>query len=1092
VALAWVVATVWITLSAPSVRELGTADQTAFVPASAPSGQADALLRTAFPDDPTRDPAVIVLARDGGLTASDHQYIATLAEFLRSRASAPYIKSVQTAASAPELAPVLRSADGAAELIIVSIKAQIFTVSSERTVSFLRDHVDATGPPGLQIKVTGLAALGADQAAATVDAFDKTALATIILVLLILIAVYRSVIAPLVSLTTIGCAFLVARGLAGYLAEAGLGVHSLAETFMIVMAFGAGTDYAMFVLSRYREESRSAEGSGTDSRLVTAVSAVSPTVIASAATVTVGFIAFLAGELGIIHSFGPVLGLAVAVTGLASLTLTPALMRLAGPALFWPSRPNVDRADRSEQRWRRVAELVGRRPVAVLLVSVAVLAIPAAAASQTKTSFDLPAELPADAGARQGFDVLAEHYPPGALAPAFVVVSAEKSLLAGDRLAAIDRLTDRLRAVPGVAEVRSVTQPAGAPLTTKTLAEFTGGTTDLRALGINPNHTDVGPLIGALSSPQGLRLSGGLLRQYPKFTDRLDYFLSSDRRTTRIVVAFDHSPYARDVLTSIRGLDEVTARALAGSEVTDARIAIGGPSAYFADIDTLINGDLKTVGALVIALIMIVLALLVRSIVAPLYLLFSVLLSMLAAIGVTTLVFQGLLGQPGLAFYLPILLFVMLIALGSDYNIFIVGRIREELDAGRTVRDATTHALVSTGPTITAAGLVLAGTFAALLITPLPSVRQIGFGVAVGVLIDTFVVRTLMVPAATVLLGRYAFWPSTGLTRTGFRPRLAIAGSAAGLLAVAIALPGFAFAVRDDLGIVQVPTDRASTTAAPATPATAGGPGQATPAPITTKPHSKPSGSPKSPAEHNHSQATATPKSGSTQTAPGASAPGSITSPVEGRWTYRVEGQRKVGTAGSEQPFAEDADAVVARTGGTEDRPEFSVHTETSFATTDETRRYGSGSVDALNLKASALGLSYGGTFDTPQQLIRTPIRVGDTWTSQWTAGGTRGETTSTVTGARSVTVEGQRLTCYLVQRHTTMSGDISGTQDQRTCWAPALGMPAIDEQELHGTYQGVSFHASALMTLTKPPAGPPNAAEVIGRANLSSREPVG
>ncbi len=814
VALIWVVGAVWITLSAPSVRELGTADQTAFVPASAPSGQADALLRSAFPDDPTRDPAVIVLGRDGGLQPTDRAYIGELAQFLGSPAAATHVKGVQSAASNPELSPVLRSPDGAAELIIVSIHAQIFSVSSERTVTFLRDHVAATAPPGLQVEVTGLAALGADQATATVEAFDKTAVATIVLVLLILVVVYRSAVAPLISLVTIGCAFLVARGLAGYAAQGGLEVHSLAETFMIVMAFGAGTDYAMFVLSRYREEARADDEASDESRLVRATSAVSPTVVASAATVTVGFLAFLAGQLGIIHSFGPVLGVAVAVTGLASLTLTPALIRLAGRAVFWPTGPNPTRTDRMEARWRSVADLVGRRPVAVLLVSVAVLALPAAAATQTKTSFDIPAELPADAEARQGFELLAAHYPPGALAPAFVVISADQSLLDRDRLTAIDRLTDRLRTVPGVAEVRSVTQPAGAPLTNQSLAEFTGGETDLTALGIDPNRTDVGPLLGALSSPEGLRISGALLRQYPDFRERLGYFLGTDDRTTRIVVAFDSSPYAQDVLNAVRDLDNVAADALAGSEVTDARIAIGGPSAYFADIDTLINGDLRTVGALVIALIMIILALLVRSVVAPLYLLFSVLLSMFAALGITTLVFQGMLGHEGLAFYLPILLFVMLIALGSDYNIFIVGRIREELDAGHTVREATTRALVSTGPTITAAGFVLAGTFAALLITPLPSVRQIGFGVAVGVLIDTFIVRSLLVPAATVLLGRYAFWPSTGLARTGTRPRLAIAGSMAGLLALAVALPGLAFAVREDLGVVQVPTRTGAATAA--------------------------------------------------------------------------------------------------------------------------------------------------------------------------------------------------------------------------------------------------------------------------------------
>ncbi len=182
---------------------------------------------------------------------------------------------------------------------------------------------------------------------------------------------------------------------------------------------------------------------------------------------------------------------------------------------------------------------------------------------------------------------------------------------------------------------------------------------------------------------------------------------------------------------------------------------------------------------------------------------------------------------------------------------------------------------------------------------------------------------------------------------------------------------------------------------------------------------------------------------------------------------------------------------MVTRTGGTPDRPEFALHTETSFATTDETRRYGSGSVDALSLKANALGLAYGGTFDPPQQLIRLPVRVGESWTSRWTAGGTRGETASTVTGTRSITIAGQRLDCYVVERTTTMSGDVTGTQRQRTCWLPTLGMPAVDEQELQGTYQGITFKARATMTLAEPPAGTPERQVQKVRPDLASRETV-
>ncbi|WP_028984424.1 MMPL family transporter, partial [Sporichthya polymorpha] len=615
-------------------------------------------------------------------------------------------------------------------------------------------------------------------------------------------------------------------------------------------------------------------------------------------------------------------------------------------------------------------------------------------------------------------------------------------------------------------------------LTTESLQEFTGGTTDPRALGIDPNRTDVGPLLAALSSPGGLRITADLLRDYPGLGKRLSYFLGDQGRTTRVVVAFDSSPYAASVLSTTREMDSVAATALAESDLGGARVAVGGPSAYFSDIQTLANADVRTVGALVLGIILAVLAALVRSVIAPLYLLASAALSMLAALGITTLVFQGILGHAGVAFYLPIFLFVMLIALGSDYNIFIVGRIREELDAGHTVREATVKALVSTGPTITAAGFVLAGTFAALLITPLPSIRQIGFGVAVGILIDTFVVRTLVVPAATILLGRYAFWPSTGRAPAA-RPRIAVASAVASFLALAVALPGLAFAARDRLAIVEVPAQAtAPANAASATVAAPTAPPAKTSQPAAPAPVAEAEPSPSlSPRNARTQQPKRSKKASTPPMAPPmtpASDALSVAAPTEGRWTYQVKGTRTVGAAGTAQPFAEDADSIVTRTGGTATAPEFRVTTKTSFASAEEQRRYHRSSVDALSQRVSALGMAYGGTFDTPQQLVRTPLRVGDSWTSQWRAEDTRGTTTSTVTGTRTVSVAGSRLLCYIIERTTTMKGDLTGTQSQRTCWAPLTGMPAVDEQQVRGTYQGVQFEAEVSMILR---ATPPNSA---------------
>jgi RND superfamily putative drug exporter len=170
--------------------------------------------------------------------------------------------------------------------------------------------------------------------------------------------------------------------------------------------------------------------------------------------------------------------------------------------------------------------------------------------------------------------------------------------------------------------------------------------------------------------------------------------------------------------------------------------------------------DFKVLFVVLIAAIFVVLALLLRSLVAPIYLLATVVLSYAATMGIAVIVFQGILDQPGITFWLAPFLFVVLVALGADYNIFIMSRIREEADAGHSVAEATERGLVLTGRIITSAGLILAGTFAALMVAPLPNLRQIGFGVTVGILIDTFIVRSLLVPSATVLLHRWAFWPS--------------------------------------------------------------------------------------------------------------------------------------------------------------------------------------------------------------------------------------------------------------------------------------------------------------------------------------------
>jgi hypothetical protein len=191
---------------------------------------------------------------------------------------------------------------------------------------------------------------------------------------------------------------------------------------------------------------------------------------------------------------------------------------------------------------------------------------------------------------------------------------------------------------------------------------------------------------------------------------------------------------------------------------------------------------------------------------------------------------------------------------------------------------------------------------------------------------------------------------------------------------------------------------------------------------------------------------------------------------VTGDWRYHVEGTRRIGLAGSTQPFNEDATTQVTRVGGDDQAPELRLLTQSSSGTFDERRRYGPAAVDLLSLQVTSAGLSYGGTFTPPQVLLRWPVRIGDRWTSNWTTGDTQGTTTATVTGERTVNVAGQPMRCWEVDRNTNVTGAIEGTQRQRSCWVPDLGMIADDHQTFSGTYKGVRFEGEARFSLTGRP----------------------
>lgn len=256
-----------------------------------------------------------------------------------------------------------------------------------------------------------------------------------------------------------------------------------------------------------------------------------------------------------------------------------------------------------------------------------------------------------------------------------------------------------------------------------------------------------------------LGLTPGLVEAVPGLRERLAFFLSRDERTTRLYVTLEHEPYAEEALVAVRSIREQAAIALNGTPLEGRAVLVAGGAAFFDDIRSISSADTPLLMTSVLGGIFLVLVLLLRSIVAPVYLVATVMLSFLTTLGLTTLVFEGILGHEGLPWWLPPFLFVMLVALGADYNIFLMSRIREEAGS-HTTAAATARGLALTGHVITSAGLILAGTFAALMAAPLRSLQAFGFAVTAGILMDTFIVRSLLVPALSTLLGRHNWWPS--------------------------------------------------------------------------------------------------------------------------------------------------------------------------------------------------------------------------------------------------------------------------------------------------------------------------------------------
>ncbi len=780
----WVTLALWLAVAgalaatAPQLSKLYDNKATTSI-GNPESVQAQNLLNQAFPKN-TGIPAIIVLNDANGLTSSDQQtadHIAcwllsadqraatkACAAFTYAQARPDQLGPVVAVTNIPQAKSQLVSGDGTTETIIASIDLPSSdSLGIQNVIKQMRAYTDTFASSSLQVKVTGPGGILADLVDVFASTDIKLLLTTVALVLVLLLVIYRSPLLAALPLISVGWALLIINGILGFVAQAHLfPVGQQSTAIMDVLLFGAGTDYTIFIVARLREELQ--HNPDRNAALRATMHGVGEAITSSAGTVILGLLTLVLATLGLYSALGLVLAIAVAVMLLAGLTLVPAILSLLGRAAFWPFIPRLLTAEQLAQEesqhgrgfWATIAGFVTRRPAVAVVGSLIVLGAFAAGNIGIGADFNSLTDLRDATPSTEGYHILAQHFAPGTLAPFDVVIHLKNGGNAYQHLVALDQIDQAVANVHYVAQVTGPTRPDGNPpaIDPATLQQDFAQLPDALKQAIRSGRS-----LPTTSGPPGGG-SGGIDPRVIGLYAATVNSISDDGSTVILTTTLNIDPYstaALDAMTPVRDAARAAAQN-AGLGPDVATVQLAGVTPQLADTRAASQRDTMLIVPLVLVLVGIILALLLRSLVAPLYLLAAVTLNFFAALGISSLIFTRLQGEEGISYATPLYTFIFLVALGADYTIFLMSRVREE-SARRGLVEGTQVALSRTGGVITSAGLILAGTFLVLTTLPLRTLSDFGFAVALGVLLDTFLVRGLLVPGIVVLLGRANWWP---------------------------------------------------------------------------------------------------------------------------------------------------------------------------------------------------------------------------------------------------------------------------------------------------------------------------------------------
>ncbi len=731
---AWIVAVVLLKQSSPPWGEVAMDGDLEYLPSHTTTVQAAQLITQAFPRDNSKSQIVLVFARDSQpLTPEDRQFALDIGRAIE---EIPDIGVVDVwTEKTPVVGNQLPSQDGRAVRIVVRLSNEFMATDNIRVLDKVEQVVEQQreqAPAGVRVGITGSAAIGGDMLTAAAQSVSSTHYTTIALVTIALLLIYRSAWLALVPLLTIGIAATASLNLLALVASLSqsapdflpiVRVFTTTKIFVIVLLFGAGTDYCLFLTARYRE--LRSQGLDQSQAIASAVSGVGIALLASALTTIVGLAMMGFAEFGKFTYSGPAIAICLAITLLACLTLVPALLSTRlGTAVAGQGMGEMP--GRWQSVWERLADFIMRQPRKILLISFLVAAPLAIYGNTVDVTYDLLGELDPSRVSRRGTALLQRHFPEGEIGPLVVLAhSAQGDLDSKEGQFRIAELVKPLDDLPEIAQVRSLYRPTGkAP----------GAVSVFSAEGIQLLAAQGSPLTKAAFVSQEGPYSG---------------------RVTRLFLVPKAAPFSQEAMRVCDRVEEVLESLSQDPDSPwhGAEFELAGTSAGLRDLRNVTVADRKLIQILVAGAVFLVILVLLKRPLVCVYLIFTVLLSYFVTMGIAGLVFEFLRGPAyvGLDWKVPLFLFVILVAVGQDYNIYLVSRVLEEQDR-HGLRDGLRRAIVQTGGIITSCGIIMAGTFVSMTTAELHGMVELGFALSLGILLDTFIVRTILVPAFLSLL----------------------------------------------------------------------------------------------------------------------------------------------------------------------------------------------------------------------------------------------------------------------------------------------------------------------------------------------------